>query len=67
MHLSFLQLPAAERSLYFEQAAQRRGLSPVIMEKDFWVCWGLGVLFAHPRFIATLAHLEKRINGEVSR
>ena len=46
MQLSFLRLPAAEQSLYFEQAAQQRGLSPVILEKDFWACWMLGVLFA---------------------
>jgi hypothetical protein len=48
VRLSFLQLPVAERNLYFEQAAQRRGLSPVILEKDFWVCWMLGVLFDSP-------------------
>jgi Nucleotidyl transferase AbiEii toxin, Type IV TA system len=43
--LKFLQLPPEERALYFGQAAERRGLSPVVMEKDFWVCWMLGVLF----------------------
>ncbi len=26
-------------------AAGRRGVSPVILEKDFWVCWLLRVLF----------------------
>ena len=46
MNLSFLTLPADERRLYIEQAAARRNLLPVIMEKDFWVCWLLGVLFA---------------------
>ena len=45
MKLAFLALPAEERRLYFEQAAIRRGVSPVIMEKDFWVCWLLAVLF----------------------
>ena len=39
MRLQFLGLPQEERRLYFEQAAQRRGLLPVIVEKDFWVCW----------------------------
>lgn len=48
MKLNFLQLPAAEQKLYFEQAAQQRGLSPVILEKDFWVSWMLGVLFNSP-------------------
>jgi len=45
MKLTFLQLPADERRLYIEQAATRRNVSPVIMEKDFWVCWLLGILF----------------------
>ncbi len=34
-----------ERRLYFEQAALRRNVSPVIVEKDFSVCWLLGILF----------------------
>jgi len=45
MKLSFLGLPADERHLYIEQAAVRRNVSPVILEKDFWVCWLLGILF----------------------
>jgi hypothetical protein len=45
MRLVFLELPPDERRLYIEQAALRRNVSPVILEKDFWVCWLLGVLF----------------------
>jgi hypothetical protein len=45
MRLTFLELPPDERRLYIEQAAVRRNLSPVILEKDFWVSWLLGVLF----------------------
>ena len=45
MKLDFLALPDDERHLYIEQAAIQRSLSPVIMEKDFWVCWLLGILF----------------------
>jgi hypothetical protein len=45
MKIDFLALPDDERRLYIEQAAIRRSLSPVIMEKDFWVCWLLGILF----------------------
>lgn len=45
MKLHFLELPADERRLYIEQAATRRNVSPVILEKDFWVCWLLAVLF----------------------
>jgi len=45
MNLAFFELPPDERRVYVEQAAIRRNVSPVIMEKDFWVCWMLGVLF----------------------
>jgi hypothetical protein len=45
MRLEFLALSVSERTLYSEQAAQRRDVAPVILEKDFWVCWLLAVLF----------------------
>lgn len=45
MRLGFLALPEDERRLYIEQAAALRSLSPVMLEKDFWVCWLLGILF----------------------
>lgn len=45
MKLGFLKLSSDERSLYIEQAATLRNISPVIMEKDFWVCWLLSILF----------------------
>ncbi len=45
MKLGFLELAPGERGLYIEQAAIRRNVSPVLIEKDFWVCWMLGILF----------------------
>jgi len=45
MRIAFLELPLAERRVYIEQAAIRRDMSPVILEKDFWVSWLLSVLF----------------------
>jgi hypothetical protein len=45
MTLAFLQLPAGERKVYIDEAGARRGLSPVILEKDFWVRRLLGILF----------------------
>ena len=45
MRLNFLRLPSEERKVYIEEAASRRGVSPVILEKDFWVSWLLGVAF----------------------
>jgi len=53
MKLGFLELPPDERRLYVEQAAIRRNVSPVILEKDFWVCWMLGVLF-HSEFASSM-------------
>jgi hypothetical protein len=43
--VAFLGLPESERRLYIEEAAARRGVSAVIIEKDFWVSWMLAVLF----------------------
>jgi hypothetical protein len=43
--LDFLKRSAGDRRVYFEEAARKRGLSPVIIEKDFWVCWMLTILF----------------------
>lgn len=45
MNLKFLQLPENERKLYIDQAAIQRNVSPIVFEKDFWVCWLLGILF----------------------
>lgn len=45
MKLAFLDLAQDERKLFVEQAAIQRSVSPVVLEKDFWVCWLLGVLF----------------------
>ncbi len=45
MRLRFLELTSDERRLYIEQAAVQRNVSPVVLEKDFWVCWLLGILF----------------------
>ena len=42
----FLTLPAGRRALAFEQAAAGRAGQHVILEKDFWVSWLLGLLFA---------------------
>lgn len=45
---SFLGLSAEQRELAFEQAAAGRAGQVVILEKDFWVSWLLGLLFAQP-------------------
>ncbi len=40
-------MAAAERGIVFAEAAERLQIQPVIVEKDFWVCWMLGFLFGH--------------------
>jgi hypothetical protein len=36
---------AVDREELFREAAFYRGISPAVVEKDFWVCWLLGKLF----------------------
>lgn len=45
MKFDFIKLPSDERRLYIEQAAIQRNIDPVIIEKDFFVCWLLSILF----------------------
>jgi hypothetical protein len=44
---SVARLSSAERRELFAETAARKGMTPAIVEKDFWVCWTLGRLFAH--------------------
>ncbi len=37
MKMALLQLPAGVRRLNFEEAATRRNVAPVIIEKNSWV------------------------------
>jgi hypothetical protein len=48
--LEFFKRTAPEQALIIRETAARRGLLPVMVEKDFWVSWTLAVLFAHPEF-----------------
>lgn len=40
----FAKLSIEERYIYIQEAANRSGLTPIIIEKDFWVCWTLDVI-----------------------
>lgn len=37
-----------ERYDIFQEAANRRDIADIIVEKDFWVCWTLKRLFSNP-------------------
>ncbi len=41
----FAHLPTSEQQVYFQETANRRNLRLWTVEKDYWVCWMLGVLF----------------------
>jgi predicted nucleotidyltransferase component of viral defense system len=45
----FTTLPEEERKTAFQEAAIRQGVRPVIIEKDFWVCWTLRRIFENPQ------------------
>ena len=50
MKLNFFKRLASEQAAIIRETAARRGLLPVMVEKDFWVSWTLAVLFTHPEF-----------------
>lgn len=43
---SIIKLNIEDRKDIFQEAAYIKGISPAIMEKDFWVCWVLRNIFA---------------------
>jgi hypothetical protein len=42
---TFAELPAKERANFVREASARLDVLPVIVEKDFWVCWMLQQIF----------------------
>ena len=54
MKTQFLALSEQDRRLAFDNAAVGLQLSPVVLEKDFWVSWLLGLLFSQPEWAGQL-------------
>ena len=50
----FARRPVDERRAFFAEAAARRDLTPLIVEKDFWVCWTLRRLMGVPELAGVL-------------
>ena len=46
--LDFARKPTPERFAVFQEAGERKDIGPHIIEKDFWVCWLLRLIFADP-------------------
>lgn len=44
----FATRPDQEKRDVLQEAASRRDLADIIIEKDFWVCWTLKKLFSNP-------------------
>ena len=44
---AFATLPDDERRSYITQAASELGILPVLVEKDFWVCWAVRAVFSN--------------------
>jgi len=67
----FLALPPDRRALAFAEAAARRGVNVVLMEKDFWVCWLLGVLFSDsdvgPHLVFKGGTSLSKVHGAIDR
>ncbi len=45
---TFAVLPHKDKRAYFEVAAANLNIMPQLVEKDFWVCWILKILFSLP-------------------
>ncbi len=48
------KLSDTERKELFTETAVRRGMTPAVVEKDFWVTWTLGKIFINPALISVL-------------
>ena len=48
------RLPAAERRTVFSETAASMGVTPAVIEKDFWVTWVLDRLFRNPELARLL-------------
>jgi len=46
---NFLLLKDADKKAYFDVVAHDLGVTPQLIEKDFWVCWMLKILFSLPK------------------
>jgi len=54
MNLEFLKLPADKRKKRILSVSTEKDIRPIMIEKDFWVCWLLRLLFTSefaPNFI----------------
>ena len=51
---SVAKLSEAERKDLFSETAAIKGMTPAVVEKDFWVTWTLGKIFSNPNLSSIL-------------
>lgn len=56
----FLTLPQKEQAEIIQSLSYQLGKSPIILEKDIWICWVLENLFTMPK------HLPMAFKGGTS-
>ena len=61
---NFLLLKDADKKAYFDVVAHDLGVTPQLIEKDFWVCWILKILFSLP---ASGSHLTFKGGTSLSK
>lgn len=61
---NFAKLSIEDRDVYIQEAASRSGLTPIIIEKDFWVCWTLDRL---SKIDALMPHLTFKGGTSLSK
>jgi hypothetical protein len=68
---SFLELSEDRRGAAFTQAALDKGSEAAIVEKDFWVCWILGLIFSdqelEPQFVFKGGTSLSKVYGVIER
>lgn len=50
----FALMSSEDRLAVFAEAGERLQINPVVLEKDFWVCWMLGLLFGQAKWAEAL-------------
>ena len=60
----FLLLKDEDKNAYFEVVSNELGITPQLVEKDFWVCWILKTLFSLP---ASGSHLTFKGGTSLSK
>ena len=48
--INIVKLPKNDRTVLFSNTASKMGLNPIVVEKDYWVCYTLDYLFHRSKY-----------------